>query len=195
MVDSGAKCTCPSRKFPCKHSLALMLMCAQNEADFTPAAIPDWVTEWLGRRRKTVAPTSAPELGEAKAGNSATPRPLPKPQPADPEAEAKRRAAAEKRAQETRRTVHAATEELEAWIADQLAAFPAFLADLPARCRSQTYDSPAAYKISSTQAGTMTLAMPYLLSSNTLALSEGFRFSSYVLMPFARASLTKPAAG
>jgi hypothetical protein len=135
MEDGGAKCTCPSRKFPCKHGLALMLMCAQNETDFTPAAIPDWVTEWLGRRRKTAAPTSTPAPGEAKAGNSATPQPRPAPQPADPEAEAKRRAAAEKRAQETRRTVHAATEELDSWIADQLAAFPAFLADLPARCR------------------------------------------------------------
>lgn len=26
LVDIGSKCTCPSRKFPCKHALALMLM-------------------------------------------------------------------------------------------------------------------------------------------------------------------------
>jgi hypothetical protein len=135
MADGGAKCTCPSRKFPCKHGLALMLMCARNDADFTPAAIPDWVTEWLGRRRKTSAPAAAPEPGEPKAGNIATPQPRPEPKPADPETEAKRRAAAEKRAQETRQTVHAATEELESWIGDQLAEFPTFLADLPTRCR------------------------------------------------------------
>jgi hypothetical protein len=131
IADGGAKCTCPSRKFPCKHGLALMLMCAQNDADFTPAAIPDWVTEWLGRRRKT----AAPEPGQPKSSTIAPPQPPRETPPIDPDAEARKRAAAEKRAQETRRTVHAATVELEAWIADQLAAFPAFLADLPARCR------------------------------------------------------------
>jgi len=44
MAGGGAKCTCPSRKFPCRHGLALMLMCARNEADFTPAATPDWAS-------------------------------------------------------------------------------------------------------------------------------------------------------
>jgi len=131
MADGGAKCTCPSRKFPCKHGLALMLMCAQNDADFTPAAIPDWVTEWLGRRRKT----SAPEPGQPKSNTIAPLQPAHETPPIDPEAAARKRAAAEKRAEQTRRTVHAATVELDAWIADQLAAFPAFLADLPTRCR------------------------------------------------------------
>lgn len=49
----------PVARFPCKHGLALMLICAQNDTDFTPAAVSDWVTEWLGRRRKTAAPTPA----------------------------------------------------------------------------------------------------------------------------------------
>jgi len=37
VVDSGVvgyKCTCPSRKFPCKHSLALMWIAAQSPGDF-----------------------------------------------------------------------------------------------------------------------------------------------------------------
>lgn len=34
------KCTCPSRKFPCKHSLALLLLRVQQEAAFTRAKRP-----------------------------------------------------------------------------------------------------------------------------------------------------------
>jgi hypothetical protein len=124
MADGGSKCTCPSRKFPCKHGLALMLMAA-GEA-FTPAEIPDWVMEWQGRRRKTPPP---PRMGEARLEDIAA---LP---PPDPEAAAKKREAAAKRASETRRAVQGATVELEVWIADQLASLPAFLAALPERCR------------------------------------------------------------
>jgi Mg-chelatase subunit ChlD len=48
--DGGYKCTCPSR-FPCKHSLALMRMRAEGKVAFPPAAVPEWVKDWLGRRR------------------------------------------------------------------------------------------------------------------------------------------------
>lgn len=50
-ADAGCKCTCPSRKFPCKHALALMWMRADRSPAFTPAAVPDWVKDWLSRRR------------------------------------------------------------------------------------------------------------------------------------------------
>ena len=33
-ADAGYKCTCPSRKFPCKHSLALMWLRADGLAPF-----------------------------------------------------------------------------------------------------------------------------------------------------------------
>nr|WP_254696294.1 SWIM zinc finger family protein [Lysobacter enzymogenes] len=51
-VDLGAlvtRCSCPSRKFPCKHALALLLMHARGgiAADARPA----WVEEWLNSRR------------------------------------------------------------------------------------------------------------------------------------------------
>ncbi|MFE0625394.1 SWIM zinc finger family protein [Streptomyces sp. NPDC058864] len=46
-------CGCPSRRFPCKHALALLLLWAGGEVG--PAAHgggrPDWVTEWLDARR------------------------------------------------------------------------------------------------------------------------------------------------
>lgn len=41
-ADAGYKCTCPSRKFPCKHTLALMWMRADESASFAPATVPDW---------------------------------------------------------------------------------------------------------------------------------------------------------
>jgi hypothetical protein len=44
------KCSCPSRKFPCKHGLALLLLQAQDAGRFT-AAEPAWVAEWLASRK------------------------------------------------------------------------------------------------------------------------------------------------
>src|SRR5262245_37551827 len=64
-ADAGYKCTCPSRKFPCKHSLALMWMRADKSAAFAPATVPDWVKDWLSRRRGTSTAPTKPE-DEAK---------------------------------------------------------------------------------------------------------------------------------
>jgi hypothetical protein len=44
------KCSCPSRKFPCKHGLGLMLFYVRKKNDFTIADAPAWVTEWLNKR-------------------------------------------------------------------------------------------------------------------------------------------------
>ncbi|WP_405586476.1 SWIM zinc finger family protein [Streptomyces sp. NBC_01190] len=47
------RCTCPSRKFPCKHALALLMLWAEGEAGpVTAAAEPDWVEQWTSARRK-----------------------------------------------------------------------------------------------------------------------------------------------
>lgn len=45
------KCSCPSRKFPCKHGLALMLLTLQSPAAFGNAR-PAWVAEWLDSRKE-----------------------------------------------------------------------------------------------------------------------------------------------
>src|SRR5947209_2673977 len=50
-ADAGYKCTCPSRKFPCKHGLALMWMRSEKPGNFELAPVPDWVKDWLSRRR------------------------------------------------------------------------------------------------------------------------------------------------
>jgi len=45
------KCTCPSKKFPCKHILALFLLYATEPASFRQAStIPEWVLAWQQSR-------------------------------------------------------------------------------------------------------------------------------------------------
>ncbi|TIU37259.1 MAG: SWIM zinc finger family protein, partial [Mesorhizobium sp.] len=68
--DHGYKCTCPSRKFPCKHTLALMWIAATTPASFTAAgSTPEWVNDWLGRRRK-VSPQPAAAQAPGAGGKS-----------------------------------------------------------------------------------------------------------------------------
>jgi hypothetical protein len=56
------KCTCPSRKFPCKHAIGLMLTLTLSPDSFLAVAvadIPDWVKEWLDKRATTAKPKMA----------------------------------------------------------------------------------------------------------------------------------------
>lgn len=48
------KCSCPSRKFPCKHALGLLLLWAA-EGVGDPAQAPDWAGEWLAERAAKAA--------------------------------------------------------------------------------------------------------------------------------------------
>ena len=50
LSEPAFKCSCPSRKFPCKHGLGLLLLFAKNPAVFTPGDEPGWVAEWLTDR-------------------------------------------------------------------------------------------------------------------------------------------------
>ena len=96
------RCSCPSRKRPCKHALALLLLAAAEPAQLLPAAPPEWVRAWLAERAHHEA---------------AAPKPAP-----DPEALA--RAAKDKadraaaRAAEREAKVAAGVEELTLWLAD-----------------------------------------------------------------------------
>ncbi len=51
--DLSAKCSCPSRKFPCKHTLGLLLLAANDPGEIRAATPPEWVTDWLGKRDAT----------------------------------------------------------------------------------------------------------------------------------------------
>ncbi|MFW6694629.1 SWIM zinc finger family protein [Streptomyces sp. MAR4 CNX-425] len=65
------KCSCPSRKFPCKHALGLLLRWAGGEVPEVPregrergergdtGPVPEWAAEWLASRREKAERTAA----------------------------------------------------------------------------------------------------------------------------------------
>ncbi|GAB2999060.1 SWIM zinc finger family protein [Saccharothrix stipae] len=106
--DRATKCSCPSRKFPCKHALALQLRDAREP--LAAAETPDWVAEWLTRRnRAAAAPVAADD---------------------SPEAVRRRAKAKEKTASARESAVRAGVAGLTDWLADVAGAG---LAGLPAR--------------------------------------------------------------
>ena len=68
------KCSCPSRKFPCKHGLGLLFLYAAQAEQFKEANEPEWVTSWLSKReekaekkeQKAKSDTSVDEAAQAK---------------------------------------------------------------------------------------------------------------------------------
>ena len=96
-VDIGGpayKCSCPSRKIPCKHALGLLFLAADGG---TPTANPpEWVQDWLDSRASRAA---------AAATRAERPADI------DPQARAKRVASRE-------RKVAAGIDELDRWLRD-----------------------------------------------------------------------------
>ncbi|MFI9768420.1 SWIM zinc finger family protein [Streptomyces sp. NPDC052415] len=95
------KCSCPSRKFPCKHALGLLLLWAGGDGAVPQGQPPDWAREWIEGRKKRAERQGAEGASGASSGS------------ADPEA-ARRRA--ERRAEK----VTAGATELEQRLADLL---------------------------------------------------------------------------
>lgn len=100
-VDTAApayRCSCPSRKFPCKHALGLLFLWAQGQLgeDGSVAEPPDWAAP------RTTGPAAATERDDS------------------PEKVAERRAAAEQRARQREERVTAGMEELLVWLDDQV---------------------------------------------------------------------------
>ena len=86
------KCSCPSRKFPCKHSLGLLLLWSAGGVEAGDP--PDWASTWLsGRAAKTAGAKPA--------------------EPADPDA-------AQRRAEQRERRVASGLDELDRWLLDQV---------------------------------------------------------------------------
>ena len=50
LTEPAFKCSCPSRKFPCKHGLGLLLILAEHADAIPEGQPPDWVAEWLAAR-------------------------------------------------------------------------------------------------------------------------------------------------
>lgn len=96
LSDGTSKCSCPSRKFPCKHALGLLWMFAAEPGAFKPADPPSWVAEWLESQQKRA---------EAKAEKTAQPNEV------DQTARIKREEARAKK-------VSAGIAELNLWLRD-----------------------------------------------------------------------------
>jgi hypothetical protein len=87
-VDVAFRCSCPSRIFPCKHALALLLLWARGQV--AEAEPPRFAATWIAKRLATIeaAPSSAepaPQqpgeptgepVGAATDGSAALPPPL-----------------------------------------------------------------------------------------------------------------------
>jgi len=101
------RCTCPSRKFPCKHGLALLLLRAQHPDSFSIAEQPGWVSEWLESRRKKAEKQAAKPIDAAAEGKAVAKA------PADPAAAARREASRLDQ-------MGAGLAELERWLGDRL---------------------------------------------------------------------------
>ncbi len=101
-------CTCPSRKHPCKHTLALLLLAAGHADAFIPAAPPEWVRAWLAERARREQPAAAHANGNGPANGNGKPVP-------DPEVAARRAA---ERLAEREAKVAAGLDELARWLAD-----------------------------------------------------------------------------
>ena len=124
--DVGYKCTCPSRKFPCKHVLAIMWMHCDSPDRFEPSATPDWVQDWLSRRRPK-ASSAAPRVDQANvsgrkpgASMAAALQEADEPKQIDPKAIARAEAQRQRLKEDREATVLAGLDELDRWILDQL---------------------------------------------------------------------------
>ncbi|MFD9976996.1 SWIM zinc finger family protein [Streptomyces sp. NPDC059017] len=95
------KCSCPSRKFPCKHALGLLLLWAGDAEAVRDVDVPGWAGEWLADRSRRAA-----EQGRGAAED----RPA---RAADPEA-------ARRRAERRAARITAGATELEQRLADLL---------------------------------------------------------------------------
>lgn len=71
LSEPAFNCSCPSRKFPCKHGLGLFLLVIAQEAAFTQKEPPAWVTEWLAKRQTKAEQRAQKEEPIEKANDPA----------------------------------------------------------------------------------------------------------------------------
>jgi hypothetical protein len=95
LAEPAFRCSCPSRKFPCKHALGLLLLWSADEV--RPGDEPDWVSGWLTDREARAAKPAPEKPGEV----------------ADP-------LAAQQRANRRAERVASGVAELDSWLADQV---------------------------------------------------------------------------
>jgi len=98
----GYKCNCPSRQFPCKHSIALMLVYSQSViATNGQNEEPDWVKQWMDKR-----------LAKAEKKEESS--------EIESESSEKNTKASEKNQKKRYEEAQAGTAELQAWLKDMV---------------------------------------------------------------------------
>ena len=105
--EPAFKCSCPSRKFPCKHALGLFLLVAnQPSTGNTETSVPAWAAEWLAKRDQ-----------QAQRRSEATKKADEEP---DEVTLARRASQKAKRSLDREAKVVAGLKELELWLRDLL---------------------------------------------------------------------------
>lgn len=105
------RCSCPSRKFPCKHGLALLLVRCDTPERFTQHEAPAWVQAWLTSRQD-----KADKQAEKKAAQEEQQAQL----AASPELAAAAEQSAQQRQDKRWSRIEAGMRELERWLSDLL---------------------------------------------------------------------------
>ncbi|MFK8184338.1 MAG: SWIM zinc finger domain-containing protein [Phormidesmis sp.] len=113
LSEPAFRCSCPSRKFPCKHAIGLFLLRTEG-ATFGETGLPDWGAEWIEKRSKKQAQQQAPTPTEKDTTVNA----------ADPTAQTKRQA---KRAE----NVSSGLADLTQWMEDIVRQGLVSMADKP----------------------------------------------------------------
>ncbi len=98
--EPAYRCSCPSRKFPCKHAVGLFLLLVTRPTPIPVAEPPAWVSDWLARRAQKL------HAGDAQSAENPT-------TPIHSEAHAQRSSARGKK-------VEAGLEALDRWLRDLL---------------------------------------------------------------------------
>jgi SWIM zinc finger len=121
LAEPAFKCTCPSRKFPCKHGLGLFLIYASNPGSIPAGDVPPWAAEWLAKRieKSRTKPAENPKTQEDDARLAEQ---------------------QQKRAQKRAARVEDGVDELRLWLQDLMREG---FRELPSRPR-QFWDQPAA---------------------------------------------------
>ncbi|MBD2464670.1 SWIM zinc finger family protein [Oscillatoria sp. FACHB-1407] len=98
--EPAFRCSCPSRKFPCKHGLGLFLLLAEQANEFAETEPPAWVAEWVLSRSQRAEKQAAKQAKQQE-------------QVADPTAQAKRAAARQHK-------VSLGIQDLRLWLEDRV---------------------------------------------------------------------------
>ena len=98
LTEPAFRCTCPSRKFPCKHGVALLLLWAGGNGSVADAAVAEFAAAWSHERAERAARSEARRQARAES-------------PPDPEAQARRLA-------ERRSLMTAGLDDFERWLFD-----------------------------------------------------------------------------